>query len=386
MEAPLAQSAAGMSAQQATAARLAAAREILRGEATAILRVAEDLDESFLVAVDALRGCEGQIIVSGMGKAGLIGRKISATLASTGSRSIFLHPAEAVHGDLGRVDHADVLLLLSYSGETEELNRLLPVLKSQARTLIAITGSRQSTLGRAADIILPLGALREVCSLGLAPSTSTTAMLALGDALALLVSRERGFTREEFARNHPAGSLGRQLASVDQVMRPLDTCRVAHAQTSLCEVLVKVSRPGRRSGAVMLIDDQRRLVGIFTDSDLARLLEQRRHSQLDAPIAEVMTTKFRTVSSGAPLAVAVDLLAQYKISELPVIDASASPLGLIDITDVVGLVAQAQEQQDARAPADDCCVAADGQLISVSITTGRRSEKSNRGPQGLRSR
>lgn len=374
----------------AASSRLSDARAILLGEATAIVGLANALDESFLKAVEALRQCTGQIVVSGMGKAGLIGRKVSATLASTGSRSIFLHPAEAVHGDLGRIDCADILLLLSYSGETEELNRLLPTLKSKAQQLIAITGSASSTLGRNADLVLPLGALREVCPLGLAPSTSTTAMLALGDALALMVSRENGFTREQFALNHPAGSLGRSLALVEQVMRPLHSCRIALAQTSLCDVLVHVSQPGRRSGAVMLVDDLQRLVGIFTDSDLARLLEQRRHSQLDAPIAEVMTTKFRTVQCGQPLSDAVELLTQYKISELPVLDQHGCPLGLIDITDVVGLVTpgdqlQSQEiEQDCNIPSTTSSVhgpleqfrmSADGELISVSITSGRRGEK-----------
>jgi arabinose-5-phosphate isomerase len=360
----------------AAARRLAATREILHGEAQAILRLADQLDDDFLKAVDAVLSCSGQIVISGMGKAGLIGRKISATLASTGTRSIFLHPAEAVHGDLGRVDSSDILLLLSYSGETEELNRLLPTLRSQASTLIAITGSRSSTLGNAADIVLPLGALREVCPLGLAPSTSTTAMLALGDALALMVSRERGFTREAFARNHPAGSLGRKLAPVDQVMRPLEQCRVAHAQSVVCDVLVNVGRPGRRSGAVMLVDDSKRLVGIFTDSDLARLLEQKRRSQLDGPIAEVMTSRFRTIASGAPLTAAIDLLAQLKISELPVVDAEGCPVGMIDITDVVGLVAQAEQLQAAPSePGEECRDTADGQLISVPITKARRSDK-----------
>lgn len=384
MEASTARSAAGSAMEAAAQARLAAARDILHGEAAAILHIAEGLDEAFLVAVEALRDCEGQIVVSGMGKAGLIGRKLSATFASTGSRSIFLHPAEAVHGDLGRVDRADTLLLLSYSGETEELNRLLPTLKAQARDLIAITSSRRSTLGQAATIVLELGPLQEVCPLGLAPSTSTTAMLALGDALALVVSRERGFTREDFARNHPAGSLGRQLASVDQVMRPLESCRLADARSTLCEVLVNVSRPGRRSGAVMLLDDQRRLVGVFTDSDLARLLEQRRHSQLDRPIGEVMSTRFRTVASGQPLGAAIDLLVRHKISELPVVDQTGAPLGMIDITDVVGLVAEAQARQEREdgnqsaqgdAPPGDSCRWDDGQLISVPITLGRKGER-----------
>ncbi|MCC6509416.1 MAG: KpsF/GutQ family sugar-phosphate isomerase [Pirellulaceae bacterium] len=351
---------------QAPADRLMAARQIMQGEAAAIVRIAEQLDSVFLAVVDTLADCAGQVIISGMGKAGLIGQKLSATFASTGTRSLFLHPAEAVHGDLGRVDRDDILLLLSYSGETEELNRLLPALKSQTRLIVAITSSANSSLGRAADYVLPLGALREVCPLGLAPSTSTAAMLALGDALALSVSQSRGFTREAFARNHPAGNLGRQLSPVDDVMRPLDQCRVASCQTTLCDVLVKVSRPGRRSGAVMLLDAQQRLVGIFTDSDLARLLEQRRHAQLDHPIAEVMTTTFRTIASGQPLSAAIELLSQYKISELPVVDQLGVPVGMIDITDVVGLVTHAEQLQAAQ-QVTTCCVAEDGQLISVPM-------------------
>ncbi len=364
------------------AERLEAARQIMQGEAAAITGVAEALDDQFLNVVDVLTCCKGQVVLSGMGKAGLIAQKLSATFASTGTRSIFLHPTEAVHGDLGRVNSADVLLLLSYSGETDELNRLLPTLRSMASKLVAITSSRSSTLGRAVDYVLALGALREVCPLGLAPSTSTTAMLALGDALALSVSHLRGFTREQFARNHPAGSLGRKLAPVEEVMRPLATCRVANSSTSLCEVLVKVSRPGRRSGAVMLVDDHQRLVGIFTDSDLARLLEQRRHSQLDAPIAEVMTTRFRTVSAGSLLSEAIDLLAEFKISELPVIDSTGQPMGMIDITDVIGLVTQAEQLKMNAAPllipplsipplsiGSEPTLADDGSLVSIPLSS-----------------
>lgn len=364
-----------------SAARLASAVSILRGEAAAISSLADSLSESFSTAVTAVLECRGQVVVSGMGKAGLVGQKISATLASTGTRSIFLHPAEAVHGDLGRIAREDVLLLLSFSGETEELNRLLPTLRSSADRLIALTASVASTLGRAADIVLALGALREVCPLGLAPSTSTTAMLALGDALALVVSRERGFTREAFAQNHPAGSLGRRLAPVDHVMRPLSACRIAGITESLCDVLVRVSRPGRRSGAVMLVNDQQQLVGIFTDSDLARLLEQRRHSALDGPISDVMTTNFRTIASGTSLDCAVDMLAQYKISELPVIDSAGCPVGLIDITDVVGLVVQAEQSQaSGQLPLESSGAdhqlrhAEDGRVISIPFPTAQRSE------------
>ncbi len=358
------------------ARRLTSARNILHGEALAIQGVADRLDHQLSEAVSWILQCSGQIIISGMGKAGLIGRKLSATFASTGTRSLFLHPAEAVHGDLGRIDANDVVLLLSYSGETEELNRLLPTLRSQASRIIAITRSATSTLGRHADLVLPLGAIEEVCPLGLAPSSTTAAMLALGDALALVVCEERGFTRDDFARNHPAGNLGRKLALVDQVMRPLDVCRVANSSTTVCDVLVQVSRPGRRSGAVMLVDENSRLVGIFTDSDLARILEQRKHALLDQPIAQIMTTRFRTVQSGAYLTSAIELLATYKISELPVTDSDGRPIGLIDITDVVGLVAQAEQQLAAIAsePLDETRVSADGQLISVSINSARRTD------------
>lgn len=352
-------------------ARLDSVRKIMLGEAAAIVHTAQTLDQNLLTVVDRIAGCAGQVVVSGMGKAGLVGQKLSATFASTGTRSIFLHPSEAVHGDLGRVAPEDILLLLSYSGETEELNRLLPSLKSMADCIVAITSSATSTLGRAADYVLPLGALREVCPLGLAPSTSTTVMLALGDAIALSVSQSRGFTREQFARHHPAGNLGRKLAPVEEVMRPLDACRVADCRSSVCDVLVAVSRPGRRSGAVMLVDDQNELVGIFTDSDLARLLEQRRHAQLDAPIAEVMTTRFRTVTAGSPLLAAIDTLVEYKISELPVIDQQGQPLGLIDITDVVSMVAQAEQLQKsptAESPSVRT-IADDGMLISVPMPT-----------------
>jgi arabinose-5-phosphate isomerase len=369
--APLERPAAGRD----SAELIAAAASILRGEASALSSLADALDESFSAAVAAILTCRGQVIVSGMGKAGLVGQKISATLASTGTRSIFLHPAEAVHGDLGRVADNDVLLLLSFSGETEELNRLLPTFRASASQLIALTASAASTLGRAADIVLALGALREVCPLGLAPSTSTTALLALGDALALVVSRERGFTREAFAHNHPAGSLGRKLAPVDHVMRPLAACRIAGVAESLCDVLVRVSRPGRRSGAVMLVNDHQQLVGIFTDSDLARLLEQRRHAALDGPISDVMTTTFRTVVSGTSLDRAVDMLAQFKISELPVIDADGCPVGLLDITDVVGLVVQAEQLQAAAlGTADLSRCAEDGRTISIPFPSAQRSE------------
>ena len=195
------------------------AREILRTEGQALLSLSERLGDDFCRAVDVLFHCRGSVIVSGMGKAGLVGQKIAATLASTGTRSHFLHPGEAIHGDLGRVHRDDAVLMLSFSGETDEVTRLLPSLR--AIPLVAITGKPHSTLGRQAAVTLDLGPIREACTLGLAPSTSTTAMLALGDALALVLSRMRSFGALDFVRFHPGGSLGRKLAKVDDLMRPL---------------------------------------------------------------------------------------------------------------------------------------------------------------------
>lgn len=317
--------------------QLSYAREIVRMEARALERLAGRIDAHFGKAVELLLDCRGLVIVSGMGKAGLIAQKISATLASTGTRSLFLHPAEAVHGDLGRVAADDCMLLLSQSGETEEVTRLLPTLQALHVPLVAITGRTTSTLGKAATVTLELGPLQEACSLGLAPSTSTTAMLALGDALALVVSRMRDFGRADFARLHPAGSLGRRLSRVDDVMRPLEQCRVASQHDTIRAILATLQRPGRRTGAIMLVDDADQLAGLFTDSDLARLFEARRDDALDRPVSEVMTVRPITVERGAMLLDAVTILAQRKISELPVVDADGRPVGLLDITDVVGL-------------------------------------------------
>lgn len=314
------------------------AREIIQIEAQALDKLSRRLDGSFCRAIEYLYGCRGTVVVTGMGKAGLIGQKVSATLASTGTRSIFLHPAEAVHGDLGRVRSDDVVVVLSQSGETEEVVRLLPSLMELEAPIIAITGRAASTLGRAASVILELGPLKEACPLGLAPSTSTTAMLALGDALALVTSRLLCFGHADFARVHPAGSLGRKLSKVEDQMRPIEECRVARDSENVRQIFAELRRPGRRSGAILLVDSQGRLTGIFTDSDLARLFEARRDEAFDQPISNVMTSRPRTVPLGAMLSDAVAILAELKISELPVVDADEAPVGLLDITDIVGMI------------------------------------------------
>jgi len=320
-------------------------RQIIQTESRALEELASGLDDQFCRAVRLIHGCRGSVILSGMGKAGLVGQKIMATLASTGTRSHCLHPAEAVHGDLGRVHQDDVMLILSQSGETEEVVRLLSSLADFKVPIIAITASAESALGRAATVVLELGPLKEACALGLAPSTSTTVMLALGDALALVTSRMRRFGADDFARFHPAGSLGRKLSRVEHHMRPLEQCRLASDRKSVREVLIAGSLPGRRTGATMLVDDDGRLSGIFTDSDLARLFENHRDGELDNPVRTVMTANPSTVRIGSMMSDAVELMAAKKISELPVVDERGNPLGLVDVTDVVGLLPAGIEEE-----------------------------------------
>jgi arabinose-5-phosphate isomerase len=317
--------------------QLRAAREIVRREAAGVWKVSYRLSSSFCEAVKLMFTCKGSAIVTGMGKAGIIGQKIAATLSSTGTRAHFVHPAEAFHGDLGRIHPDDVVLMLTQSGETAEVVQLLPSLREFGVPLVAITASHMSTVGRAATVVIELGELEEVCSLGLAPSTSTTAMLAVGDALALVLSKMRNFQADDFARYHPGGALGRRLSRVDDIMRPLTDCRQARDNLTIRQVIVSSSRPGRRSGAIMLTDKAGKLTGLFTDSDLARLFERRDETALDRPIRDVMAKRPTTVASGSRMADAVALLAKRKFSELPVVDEAGRPIGLIDVTDVVGL-------------------------------------------------
>ncbi len=328
--------------------RLAYARAILRGEAAALELVAQRLDDSFLKAIDLLQSCPGRICITGTGKSADVGQKIAGTLNSTGTRAYTLDATRAVHGDLGMLHPDDVVLALSHSGESEELVRLLPSLRQLALGLIGLTSSAGSTLALKADIALVYGPLDEVCPLGLAPSTSTTAMIALGDALAFVLSKSREFTKEDFARFHPAGSLGRKLVKVEAVMRTGDELRLAPIAATVRNVFAQSQRRGRRTGAVMLVDDLGQLAGIFTDSDLARLFEHRRDAALDRPIAEVMTPAPLTVGLGARVADAVELMKRRKISELPVVDAAGKPVGMLDITDVIGLISREEAEQIAK--------------------------------------
>lgn len=317
---------------------LALARQVILDESQVLQRLASRLDERFCAAVDAIVRCRGVVVTVGMGKAGLVARKLAATFSSTGTRSLFLHPSEALHGDLGVVSSGDVAIVFSHSGQTREIVCLVPILQQLGVTVIAVTGQPQSELGRIAKTVIPMGPINEAGPLQLAPTCSTTAMMALGDALALTASDERNFCAEDFARFHPAGNLGRMLSPVRTAMRPLERCRVGNENQTIREIFVDVGRPGRRTGAVILTDDQGVLTGLFTDSDLARLFEHRREDALDQPMHQVMTHTPTTILDEAPLREAIQYLASRKISELPVVDAVGFPLGLIDITDVVAML------------------------------------------------
>ncbi len=323
--------------------QLREAKRIIEHEATALRNIAIDLDARFCAVVDRIAHCQGSVILTGIGKAGIIGQKIASTLSSTGTRSHFLHPAEAVHGDLGSVHEDDIVLVLSNSGETEEINRLLPLLQQRKICILSITAICHSTLGQASEITIPLGRLREAGLHGLPPSTSTTAMLAIGDALALVLARLRGFSTQEFARFHPAGSLGRKLTPVTRIMRTDASLRIAKEDQPVREVFSQSWNQARRTGAVMIVDEEGRLSGIFTDSDLARILANHQEQKLDRPIREVMTPRPVTISRTAILGEAVELLAERKLSELPVVDDDHFPVGMIDITDLIALMPQSLE-------------------------------------------
>lgn len=316
--------------------RITFARTILRDEAAAVAAVADRLDESFERAVDLLFHGRGRVAVTGVGKSSDVGLKLVGTLNSTGTRAYHLDATKAVHGDLGMVHPHDLAILLSHSGESEELVRLLHPLKQLAAGLVAISGRAGSTVARSADAAIAYGPIAEACPNALAPSTSTTVMLAIGDALAFTLSRMRQFTANDFARLHPAGSLGRKLATVGQLMRTGDELRIAPCTEPVRTVFARGRHIGRRTGAVMLVDSEGKLAGLFTDSDLARLFETRNDAAFDRPIGDVMTRDPLTVPPTTRLQDAIDLLRGKKISELPVIDDAGRPIGLLDITDVIG--------------------------------------------------
>lgn len=310
-------------------------RHVLQTEAAAITATSETVGPGLCHAVRLILSCSGSVVATGVGKAGIIARKISATLSSTGTPSHFLHASEAVHGDLGTLRPDDLLLAVSQSGESGEITALIPHVQRAGIPIVALTGRPSSALGRAASAVVVTGCQPEACPLGLAPTTSTSVMMALGDAVSLCVSSLRGFTSDDFAARHPGGSLGRRLSTVAEVMRPLAECRVARPDETVRQVFAR-RLPLRRTGAVMVVSAQGDLLGIFTDSDLARLFEHRQDSSIDRPIHEVMTKQPITVADCGRLDEAMTILEARRLSELPVIDASGRVVGLIDIVDCVG--------------------------------------------------
>jgi len=313
-------------------AALAMAREVLEIEAKAISDLIGRLDQRFVQAVDTILNCRGRVVVSGIGKSGHIARKIASTLASTGTPAFFVHPAEASHGDLGMVARDDVFIALSNTGESEELLAIIPLLKRQGAKLVAMTGNPQSTLAREADIHLYAGAEKEACPLNLAPTASTTAALALGDALAVALMQAKGFTRDEFAASHPGGTLGRKLLThVRDVMRTDENApRVTHTATAM-DGMLEVSRG--RMGMTTVVDEHGRVVGIFTDGDLRRSL-QKGVDLRSAPIADIMTRGPRTIGPDKLAAEAVQIMERYKVNQLVVVDEDQKLLGALNMHDL----------------------------------------------------
>jgi arabinose-5-phosphate isomerase len=313
--------------------------QVLRAEADAVRGLMACVDESFERAVRMIHQCRSTVLTSGVGKAGIIARKLSATLASTGTPSHFLNPVDALHGDVGAVREGDIVILMSYSGQSDELLRLLSVVKKLGHPVIAMTGNPRTGLGRHSDVVLCMGRIEEACPLGLAPSATTTAMLALGDALALSVMRLRNFTAADFAIFHPAGQLGRRLIRVQDAMtfRRGENLPVASDRLTVKEALVEVSSIKRRSGAVVLVDDDGRLSGIFADSDLRRLLTEQDPTVLSRPIREVMTRNPKRVHAEALASEVMAMMKAHRIDEVPVVDSDNRPVGLIDVQDLVVL-------------------------------------------------
>ena len=309
------------------------ASQVLTIEAQAVEQLKSRVDGNFVGACDLMLHCQGRIVVLGIGKSGHIGGKIAATLASTGSPAFFVHPAEASHGDMGMITARDVVLALSNSGETDEILTLLPLLKRLGVPLIALTGNPASTLAKNADVHIDVSVSQEACPLGLAPTSSTTATLAMGDALAVALLEARGFTAEDFARSHPGGRLGRRLLLLtDDVMHNGAQIPRNVPDDLLKDALLEMSRKGL--GTTVVVDGEERVLGVFTDGDLRRALDR----QVDvhtARVAEVMIRDCKTIASGTLAAEALRMMQQYKINALPVVNSVGKLAGILNMHDLL---------------------------------------------------
>jgi len=307
-------------------------RKVLRQEAAGISALAPLLDNNFADAVRLVLGCEGHVVVSGVGKPWLIGQKISATLASTGTPSFGLHPSEAMHGDLGRLRQQDVVIALSNSGASEEIVRLLPEVQRLGCKVIALTSALTSPLAQAADVVLDMGKTDEACPIGMAPSVSTTVMLALGDALSLTVMRAKNFGPEEYARFHPGGALGRSLMSVREIMTTLESTATVDVGATVTDALNAITE--HKAGAAFVVDNGK-LAGVFTDGDLRRHI--RNANLLSQPVREVMTLGGYNVEQGAMASAAVRLIEDHRIGELPVVDEAETLVGHVALKDLLSM-------------------------------------------------
>ena len=309
------------------------AREVLRIEADAVQMLAARLDENFLRALDVILCCEGRVIVSGMGKSGHIARKIAATMSSTGTPAYFVHPGEASHGDLGMITSEDVIIALSYSGESQELMTIVPVIKRQGAKLVSMTGNPLSSLALAADVHLNAAVDKEACPMGLAPTASTTAALALGDALAVALLDAKGFGAEDFARSHPGGSLGRRLLTrVRDIMRSGERLPMVHEDALLGDAIMEISRKG--VGMTAIVDAGQCVLGIYTDGDLRRTLAKKLDLNV-TPVRSVMSANPRCIGPDALAAEAVQVMEQHNISQMLVVDEQHKLVGALNMHDLL---------------------------------------------------
>jgi arabinose-5-phosphate isomerase len=307
--------------------------EVLEIEAASILNLKRSVNGEFIEVVKEILKCSGRVIMTGMGKSGFIAKKLAATLSSTGTPSFFLHPAEAIHGDLGMVTSQDIVIALSNSGETEEVIRILPVIKRIGAKLVAMTGGRSSTLAETADYILDTGVEEEACPLNLAPTASTTATLALGDALAISLLWARDFQPEDFALYHPGGSLGKKLLlTVNDVLHIRERNPIVNQEATLKETLFMMT--SSRMGAANIVDSQGKLVGIITDGDIRRQLEES-FNLLDKTAKEIMSKSPSTITKDKLAAEALKLMQEREISDLPVVDNDYKPVGLLNFQDLL---------------------------------------------------
>jgi arabinose-5-phosphate isomerase len=311
---------------------LATARRVLQIEAQAIQDVLARLNSSFEKAVDVLFACKGRVVVSGMGKSGLIGRKISATFSSTGTPSFFLHPAEALHGDLGMLARGDAMLTVSYGGETEEIIQLLEALKRLEMSLVTLTGCAQSTLAKASDVVLDVGVKEEACSLNLAPTASTTVAMAVGDALAVSLLEKRNFRHDDFAALHPAGRLGKKLLHVEHLMHSGSALPRVAPNTPMPDVFHEMSAKGL--GMTTVLEADGRLAGIVTDGDLRRLMEKYRGGVLELRAADGMTKTPQTIGPRVLASEALNLMEKKRITSVVVVDDARRALGVVHLHDL----------------------------------------------------